>query len=85
MPSSALPPAEASGKGQDPCPTRLLCIRIQDNGSGMTPDALTALKKRMYTGTMDGHTESIGLANIHQRLCLLYGNAYSIRIDSSPL
>lgn len=84
MPSSALPPAEASGKGQDPCPTRLLCIRIQDNGSGMTPDALTALKKRMYTGTMDGHTESIGLANIHQRLCLLYGNAYSIRIDSSP-
>lgn len=64
---------------------QFLRIRIQDDGCGMAPEKLRKLTETMNAGTIAGHSESIGLSNIHRRLSLLYGRAYTFHIDSSPL
>ncbi len=65
-------------------PEQFLRIRVRDDGCGMTPEKLRQLTEAMNASTITGHSKSIGLANIHHRLCLLYGSAYTFHIDSSP-
>ena len=48
-------------------------IEVEDDGLGMTEDRLgTAL------------TDGIGLSNVNERLSVIYGAAYSVRITSAP-
>ena len=48
-------------------------IEVEDDGSGMTGDRLdTAL------------TDGIGLSNVNERLSVIYGAAYTVRITSVP-
>jgi two-component system LytT family sensor kinase len=48
-------------------------IEIEDDGLGMTED-------RMTTALTDG----IGLSNVNERLSVIYGAAYKVRISSVP-
>lgn len=53
-----------------------LVISIQDNGVGMSPEQCrTLLEERESPG-------SIGIANVHQRLTLIYGEKYTMEIKS---
>lgn len=51
---------------------------IKDNGRGMTKEQLANC---MLLSHPQGH---VGLSNVRQRLCLLYGENYQFQIDSSP-
>lgn len=55
----------------------LLRFQIEDNGKGMNPQEL-----EQYTAALshDGH---VGISNVHRRLSLLYGEKYSISVQSA--
>jgi two-component system sensor histidine kinase YesM len=53
-------------------------LSVWDNGIGMTPDQLSALRSGLYT---DKHT-GLGLINVHKRLKLYCGEAYGLSFDS---
>lgn len=83
------------GKGTIWITTRLeegaLIIRVSDDGAGMDVERRskieTFLHKQKETGplTLDPSTEirSIGLANVHQRLYMHFGERYGMNIHSS--
>ncbi|HZJ57935.1 MAG TPA: sensor histidine kinase [Clostridia bacterium] len=66
----------------------LLKISVKDNGIGMTEDSLKELRRSLAntTGTLDSKPGSkahgIALRNIHNRIQLLYGDGYGLRIES---
>lgn len=57
-----------------------LHIHVEDNGKGMTKDELEKLQEYIK-GEADPE-KSIGMVNVNQRICLFYGEAYGIQIDS---
>lgn len=61
----------------------LLLIDILDNGLGMNKQALHELTSSINEPNKKS-TSSIGLYNINQRIKLFYGEAYGIKINSSP-
>lgn len=61
----------------------LLCIKVSDNGCGMTREQLEMLRSSIEVKDIS-RSKSIGLYNIHQRIKLNYGQQYGIRIDSMP-
>lgn len=61
----------------------LLLIDILDNGLGMNRQALYELTSSINEPNKKS-TSSIGLYNINQRIKLFYGEAYGIKINSSP-
>ncbi len=59
-----------------------LCIvKIQDNGIGMTEECLSKLRNDIKQKTPP--TGSIGLKNVAIRMALLYGDSFSLEIDSA--
>lgn len=61
---------------------QFLCIHVIDNGNGMTPEELEALRIRIATRD-ETRTRSIGLYNIDQRLQLCYGPDCRLEIYST--
>lgn len=62
------------------CREEKLLLYVQDNGKGMDEQELELLRESMErTETEEG---SIGLANVHQRIRLFYGEEYGLRINS---
>ena len=59
-----------------------LIVSIADNGSGMTPEALEAL--RSCTDDSERTGRGIGLGNIHRRIRMLYPNSGAFRVYSRP-
>lgn len=62
-------------------PDNKLCMRIKDNGAGMTQEHLKALRSCL-DGEKDMQDNNIGLRNIHRRCQLCYGESYGIAIKS---
>ncbi len=61
-----------------------LMIAVTDNGKGMDPD-----KVREITDALAQHydvqpTGNIGLSNVHQRIRILFGEPYGLRVASRP-
>ena len=54
-------------------------IYVVDNGAGMTDDEIQQLKARIDTPIVQS-THHIGLRNVNQRMKLMYGNRYGLRI-----
>ncbi len=54
-------------------------VTVKDDGRGIPPDKLFALKHQLESPNDDGH---IGLANCHRRLCLTFGPAYGLQLES---
>ena len=61
---------------------KFLAFTISDNGVGMQPDCLSQIKKKLESANVQG--DHIGIANVRQRLTLLFENQASIGIDSTP-
>ena len=57
-----------------------LCISVKDNGAGMQPEELDALRRQIQ----DANSRSIGLTNLNRRLLLRYGDDSALRITSAP-
>lgn len=57
-----------------------LCIWVQDNGIGMTPEQLQRLYQQINEDKL--HSEHLGLSNVHRRLKLLFGERYGLEITS---
>lgn len=55
-------------------------IRIIDNGSGIDRDTLLHLQQKLKDNLPAG--KSIGILNVHNRLQMLFGEAYGAQIDS---
>ncbi|HML46908.1 MAG TPA: sensor histidine kinase [Clostridia bacterium] len=63
-------------------------LEVRDNGLGMAGETLAGLRAcvadaNRFAGTTDGYS-GIGLANIAQRIRLVFGEAYGMRIESAP-
>lgn len=53
-----------------------LIITVTDNGVGIPPEKLAEIQA--------GHSEGVGLTNVHQRLTSLYGPKYGLTVTSQP-
>lgn len=59
-----------------------LIFTVEDDGKGMSPEKLEALRQNIQRGLSQKETDSFGLANIHQRIRHYYGEAYGLSIES---
>lgn len=57
---------------------------VTDDGIGMTPEQLDALRKKLSSEDAQPDKGSIGLTNIHKRLKFLFGADSGLSITSSP-
>lgn len=58
-------------------------VRVTDNGRGMPPDEM----ERLNSGLQDEYIQRnrhIGLMNVNQRLKLLFGESYGLRLSAAP-
>lgn len=83
--------APKKGVGQIAVAARLdfillrLLITVRDDGVGIPADRIPELlKPRPSTGPSRPAGRGVGLANINERLKRLYGEAYSLQIESRP-
>jgi two-component system sensor histidine kinase YesM len=53
-------------------------LYIRDNGAGMTPEQLDALRSGVY----DDRTPGLGLVNVHKRLRMYFGDRYGLSFES---
>jgi sensor histidine kinase YesM len=66
-------------------PEGTLMIAVEDNGHGMDAEQVRRIREgldRPETETDDHY--SIGLSNVHQRIRILFGDAYGLDIQSEP-
>ena len=61
----------------------VLTISVRDSGIGIQPEELKALERQLKSPPPD--RDSIGLANVSERLRLQYGSACAFRMESTPL
>ena len=63
------------------CVGERLEISVRDNGTGIEPGVMETLTRYMENPDMERKT-SFGLMNVHDRLRLMYGERYGIRIQT---
>jgi two-component system, sensor histidine kinase YesM len=62
-------------------PGQILVVEVRDNGSGIEPDRAA----RILEGRPDrGSLYRIGVANVHRRIRLNYGEPYGLEVESQP-
>jgi len=60
-------------------------ITVYDNGIGMSKQALEGIRKQLDNNANEPVSTHIGIQNIHNRIRLLFGDSYGIRVESVPL
>ena len=55
-------------------------IVVEDNGPGMSEERIQAI----YRGEIHSKSSGIGLKNIIERIKLMFGEEYGVRIESTP-
>jgi two-component system, sensor histidine kinase YesM len=59
-----------------------LHVQVEDNGNGISSDRLNEIEQFLQSEESEG--DSFGLRGINQRLKLLYGNEYGVKLHSEP-
>lgn len=65
-------------------------VSVEDNGCGMAPERLEELRAKLRENRLaDGGGEGqihggIGVANVHRRIQLVFGEDYGLSVESSP-
>lgn len=59
-----------------------LRLRVSDNGKGMDEAKVREVIASLTQNQDESETGSIGLSNVHQRSCILFGDHYGITISS---
>ena len=62
----------------------ILCISVEDNGLGMTPDVVERLLSGEGEPKVPGRGSGIGLKNVQERIRLYFGPQYGVTIESEP-
>ena len=62
-----------------------VCILIEDNGIGMDAVTRDLLQQKIETDSKEENLYHIGLKNVNERMKLLLGSGYGLRIFSSSL
>lgn len=57
-------------------------LKVEDDGIGMKEDELQVLRQSVYKGNLSSLDKGFGLANVHERIRLNYGDNYGVVIDS---
>lgn len=74
---------EISGRREE----NTLIIKVKDNGIGMDCETLKNVRRRIYEPQkieQELRSHNIGLANIHERLQIIFSKEYGLEIDSFP-
>lgn len=69
------------------CTGKKLIVKVEDNGVGMSFDKLRTINDAMCSGVSigdNGRGTQIGVVNVNERLRLLYGEEFGLRIFSCP-
>ena len=69
------------------CTGKKLIVKVEDNGVGMSFDKLRTINDAMYSGVSmgdNGRGTQLGIVNVNERLRLLYGEEFGLRIFSCP-
>lgn len=61
-----------------------LRITVRDDGAGMPPERLAALREQLKKPLDEMEKTSFGLFYIAERIRLCYGDRYGISLDSTP-
>ena len=64
-----------------------ICLEIADNGAGMTEEQVTALMNNKTNEIKIKPTSKgsgIGVANVNERIKLIFGEEYGITVESEP-
>lgn len=59
-----------------------LVLRISDNGKGMDESKISEVTESLSRNQDQDRSGSIGLSNVHQRNCILFGDDYGLKIFS---
>ena len=62
-----------------------VCIFIEDNGIGMDAAALKLLQQKIETDSEEENLYHIGIKNVNERMKLLLGSSYGLRVSGSSL
>lgn len=57
-------------------------FKVEDDGIGMKEEELQVLRQSVYKGNLSSLDKGFGLANVHERIRLNYGENYGVVIDS---
>ncbi len=57
-----------------------IVLEIVDDGCGMTPERLSAVRSYLA----EGRKEGFGLRTVHQRIQILFGKEYGLMLESEP-
>ncbi|WP_245855887.1 cache domain-containing sensor histidine kinase [Paenibacillus rigui] len=60
-----------------------LCITIDDDGVGMSEEALERVRHKLTGSPVSESSGGIGIKNVHERIAALYGAPYGIEMNSS--
>ncbi|WP_040951437.1 sensor histidine kinase [Gorillibacterium massiliense] len=73
---------------------RVLQMSVEDNGVGMEPEAVKALNQKLaeagqtdpdrIEGSANGVFSGMGLINVVERMRLLWGERFSVKVESTP-
>jgi len=63
---------------------KAVAIEVENNGKGMKPERLQAVREMLAGAGSLGASESLGIRNVHERVRLSFGEAYGLDIRSSP-
>ena len=69
------------------CTGKKLIVKVEDNGVGMSVDKLRTINDAMCSGVSmgdNGRGTQLGIVNVNERLRLLYGEEFGLRIFSCP-
>lgn len=69
------------------CTGKKLIVKVEDNGVGMSFDKLRTINDAMCSGVSmgdNGRGPQLGIVNVNERLRLLYGEEFGLRIFSCP-
>lgn len=59
-----------------------LILTVTDNGKGMDEDKIKELVERLNKDQNGTDSYNIGLSNVHQRISILFGEGYGLKITS---
>ena len=60
-----------------------ILVTVADNGKGMKPEELLALRERLEQGILtESKKDSIGLNNVHLRIRKTFGASYGVQVES---
>ena len=60
----------------------LILLSVEDDGVGMSPEELEALRREILLPSSDENSRGFGMANVSERIRLNFGREYGLEIDS---